>query len=234
MSLPEFQPDRADRILILTARAEEYRHALEGLDSFSRKLHQNHPYYHRATRRFQTRILHLGVGPGQVRRTLGKLSGVLQPDFVILAGTAGSLSEDLSPGSFYLPTAVVDQQETGWFYPEEDVLHWAYERLGMFDQEDDSDGSLKVRTGPMVSVTEPVRERAERERLRESYQALAVDMETHTAIQHFQSRSTPPGWVSVRVVSDGPETESRERMEQRQSPATQKLGAFLGFLIENF
>lgn len=233
MSLPEFQPDRADRVLVLTARSEEYRDGLEELESFAKKLHQNHPYYHRSNNRYQTRVLHLGVGPDQARRTLAKLDGVIQPDFLIVAGTAGSLSNDLSPGTFYLPTAVGNRGNSGWFYPEEDTLHWAYERLGMFDQEHPQSDTLTVRTGPLVTSPTPVLKHDQRKQLRDSYQALAVDMETYPVIEHFQSRSSSPGWVSVRVISDGPSTESRQQIEDRQESASRKLSKFLGFLIDH-
>ncbi len=236
MALPGRTPDRAGRLLVCTARAEEYQACLDRMEGFSPKLHQNHRYYLKTTPSFQVRLAHLGIGPDQISRSLRKMEGVLRPDFLLIAGTAGSLSEDLGVGSLFLPTALIRRRTSNWLYPEEDVLHWIYERLiGYLAGQEEGESEAAVRSGPLLTSASPVIDPEERNKCRQKYQCLAADMESHDVASHFLNRQPdePPLWCGLRVISDGFEDAGEDRVKDAQSTAARRLGSVLEYLLKN-
>lgn len=235
MALPTETRDRAGRLLVCTARAEEYRSCLDRLEGFAGKLHQNRRYHLKSTPRFQIRLTHLGVGPDQVKRGLRKMEGVLRPDLLIVAGTAGSLTDDLGAGSLFLPTALIRRRTSNWLYPEEDVLHWLYERIIGYTAEQPGDDEPPVRSGPLLTSGQPVLEPDERRQCREKYQCLAVDMESHPVVQHFRDPGSdqPLLWCGLRVLSDDPGRADEAEVKNAQATAAARLGSVLEYLLKN-
>lgn len=223
MSEPLQQEGRTPRVLLLAARPEELEPTLAGLDDLERRLHQNHPYHLWSTPRVEVRLTHTGVGEEAVVGTLAALQGVLQPDLVVVAGTAGGLREDMAVGSPFLPTAVTADDTERWAYPSTAMQEWLRE-IASRDA-----GEVPVRAGPQVSVREGVLEAARRRRLAERYGAMAVDMETFFVLRRLQARSATEGftWAGLRVISDGVEDRGLERVLTLQEAACERLGKHL-------
>lgn len=217
--------DRRPRILLLTARLEEYEFVLNGLDDFEEKLHQNHPYYRWTTSRVEVRMTHTGVGQQNVRDTLATLQGVLQPDLVLVAGTAGSLREDLGTMSLFIPTAVAHTASGEWLYPSTELLEWLRESAALPGQDE------PVRTGPQLTADEGILAGDERRRLAEEHGAMAVDMETYHVVRRWvpfeDGEETTTLWAGLRVISDALDHEDPGGVLARQEPACERLGEHL-------
>lgn len=220
--------DGVPRVLLLTARPEELRPALARLDAAQRKLHQNHPYHLWSTPRVEVRMSHTGVGKEAAARTLAALGGVLQPDFVLVTGTAGGLREDLEVGSLFFPTAVAEAGSDGWIYPSTEILEWLRAIAAPGDREE------TVRTGPQVTAEEGVLAREEREALARRHDAMAVDMETYHVVRRLVERSVNEEllWAGMRVISDGLDDGDPERVFAAQAPACERLGEHLARFFE--
>lgn len=219
---------RQQRVLVLTARSTEYETCLNNND-FQEHLHQNHSYYRLESHEWDIRLTHTGVGPDSTRSTLNKLEGIVEPDFILIAGTAGGLSKDLDRDSLYLPTAVRSPDSTDWFHPETRILQWL---MGVLQES--LDGDRTFRSGPLLSVEEPVTDPDNRRSLREKHQALAVDMETSPIVDYFNN--TPeelPGWGVIRVITDTPDDQSLERIKQNQSRGADLTGRVLDAVLNN-
>lgn len=223
--MPEWmqEEDRTPRVLLLTARPEELQPALRNLKGAEQKLHQNHPYHLWSTPRVQVRLTHTGVGKEASTRTLAALGGVLQPDFVLVAGTAGGLREDLEVGSLFFPTAVTEPGSEEWIYPSTEILEW----LRTIAASRDRGGT--VRAGPQVTAEEGVLGRKERQELARRHDAMAVDMETFYVLRRLQDFSTNEEllWAGMRVISDGLDDNHLEQVLARQEPACERLGEHL-------
>lgn len=217
--------DRRPRILVLTARPEEFQVVVNGLDDLEEKLHQNHPYFRWTTPRVEVRITHTGVGRQNVRDTLATLQGVLQPDLVLVAGTAGSLREDLGTGSLFIPTAVSHTASEEWLYPSTELLDWMREAAALPRQNE------PVRTGPQLTADEGIIAGEERRRLAEEHGAMAVDMETYHVVRRWvpleDGEETTTLWAGLRVISDELNHDDPDEVLARQEPACERLGEHL-------
>lgn len=218
---------RTPRLLILTARREDYEPLLADGD-FETRLHQNHPYQYRETPTGNLRLTHLGMGTEEAEKTLRSLEGMIDPDFVLIAGSAGALKSDLSVGNVFLPTAVSGPEHEHWLHPPSDSLRWT---MGTLQQ---SDEDFEFRSGPLVTSREPVLQPTDREQLHEETGALAVDMETAVLVESLvESEETPPFWSVIRVISDTFEQESFDAVKQRQDDASETVARVLDILIED-
>lgn len=216
------------RLLLLTARPEEYGNCLESFD-FDEHLHQNHSYRRLEGATWDVRLTHTGIGPEATRATLGKLEGLLEPDFVLIAGTAGSLSDDLERDSVYVPTAVRSTGQEDWFHPETRILQWL---MGTLKEAESSDS--RFRSGPLVTADEPVTDPEQRRTLKKQNQALAVDMESSTIVETLAAAvSDPPDWGVVRVISDTPSDSDLATIKSRQSRGAEQTGKLLSNLLSN-
>lgn len=220
--LPEGSDEgRTPRVLILTASRQDYETVLDYGD-VEECLHQNHPYYKLTSQDLTLRITHLGLGPEKARQTLIKLSGLLDPDFLLGAGTAGALKEDLSRGDVYMATTITNQSRTDMLHPPTDALE------GILGALREPAKNYNVRSGPLVSVDEPVIRPRFRRRLHEKTGALAVDMESLALARHLVSnREDPPSWAIVRIISDTFEDSSLNEVKERQPEASRKLSSLL-------
>lgn len=226
--LEESGGSRTPRLLFLTARQEEHASCLDRF-GFEEHLHLNHAYHRLETPDWDIRLTHTGIGPETTRKTLRTLQGVLEPDFIMVGGTAGSLSPDLGRGSLYLPTAVRHAESTTWFHPNTRVLQWI---MGVLEAS--SLDSPTIRSGPLVTVDEPVTAPKDRKALKENHQALAVDMESSTVADHFTgSTGEDPSLGLIRTISDTPDDTEVETVKSLQSGAAELNGEVLSAIIGN-
>ena len=133
------------------------------------------------------------VGGGDDRRLADRLarldtSGV---SAVVSFGLAGALDDRLRVGDVILASTVVARD--GALYPiAEDIL--AAWRIGL------STGGAKAHEGRLIGVSEPVLDARSKSELGATWNALAVDMESHVAAAFAATRHLPFG--VLRVVSD--------------------------------
>jgi nucleoside phosphorylase len=217
---------RTARLLILTARALEYNDLMNQYDS-EKLLHQNHPYYHLDSSFGDVRITHTGMGREESSSTLRKLAGSLDPDLILVTGTAGALKPDFQRGDLFLASAVNDSRRNGWLHPPTDLMKWI---LGTLESDSDD---YNLRSGPLFSAENPVIEPDARHELHESHGALAVDMETSTIIDHFLSDSSETiPWGVLRVISDTFEDQSFEEIKNHQEEASRKVSTVLETILD--
>lgn len=224
MSLPlqgASDEGRTPRILVLTARRKDYEGVLVD-GNFESRLHQNHLYQYTETPTGNLRITHLGMGTEEVQKTLRTLAGMIDPDFVLIAGSAGALKPDLSEKDVFLPTAVTSADHEGWFHPPSESLQWMMGILRGTDEDFD------FRSGPLYTSPEPVLKSENRERLHERTEALAVDMESAPLLKSLvEPEDNPPLWGIVRVISDTFEQETFDEVKQRQHQASKTVARIL-------
>lgn len=231
MSLPLSEGSdegRTARLLFLTARRADYEPLLEEFD-FEERLHQNHPYYLLETPTGDLRLSHLGMGKNQVRKTLKKLAGTLDPDFVLTAGTAGALKEDFSRGDVFVPTALSGVEREDWLHPPTDLLRWT---MGTLQQSGTKE--YDFRSGPLVSVDEPVLTPDDRKELHAETGALAVDMESLAVVETLvENVEDPPAWSLLRVISDTFEDSTFEDVKNQQAEGSRQTARTLSDLIDS-
>jgi adenosylhomocysteine nucleosidase len=142
-------------------------------------------------------VLETGVGPDAAETALQwalskPLFGNLpyRPKLVLSAGFAGGLSAGLKVGDLVLATEVADAEGRTWpaTWPGDLPADWHQPMT-----------RGRVLTSPNL-VTEP----AEKRRLGEQHQALAVDMESVVAARACRQRGIP--WGCLRAVSDDGDT----------------------------
>lgn len=246
MSAPFDEPDRRSRLAICTARREEYEDTLEQISGFSRKLHQNHPYFTLTGPTVELHLTHLGIGPESVLDTLNSLQSVLNPDALLVTGTAGALTDDLTRQTVYIPTAVTNRSEADWLYPTSEFLHWLLSQIDpLLNDSDNITDSLHlpdrpIRTGPLVTSSSPVLETNERTEVHETTQAMAVDMETYSVVNKFlQSKSDDEDeneliWGGLSVISDEISATSFDDVKSKQTDSCRLLGHILERIIKSF
>ncbi len=231
MSVPvreEAVEGRVPQLLLLTSRRADYEEVLSERD-FEKRLHQNHPYFYLKTRTGDVRITHVGVGSVQTRRTLRKLSGLLNPDFLLVAGSGGALKEDLSGGDVFLPTAIRDSEIDRWHHPPTECLRWITGTL-----KENPSHQFSFRSGPLFTVREPVVDPSGRTSLHSDTGALLVDMESTIIIRELiVPTENPPVWSVLRVVSDTFEDRTVQQIKDRQPEASAMVSNVIELLVND-
>lgn len=130
-----------------------------------------------------------GADPARLRAALAALS---ETEFscVISFGLAGGLDDSLRPGDVVIADAVVDGGQRRPCHP----------RLVDMLMEGAASAGCNAVTGALIGVDAPAMDVAAKTALRESAQALAVDMESHVAADHAARRKLP--FAVLRAVSD--------------------------------
>jgi adenosylhomocysteine nucleosidase len=126
-----------------------------------------------------------GTGRKSARRATQILLEGHRPTWVISAGFAGALNPDLVRNSVLLASEVVDQDGSTWAIDVSVPPEAEQQRL---------------RSGRLLTVDRIVRTAAEKDALRQRYQADAVDMETSAVAAVCSERHVR--CLSIRVVSD--------------------------------
>lgn len=226
-SLDNLDEGRTSRLLFLTARKADYEHVLNQRET-EKRLHQNHSYYYLATPEAEIRLTHVGMGAEQTSRTLWKLGGMLDPDFLLIAGSAGALIDDLKQDTLFMPTAITSDQQESWFHPPTDLLQWS---MGIMQEQFGEEASF--RSGPLYSNDQPVIDPDDRQELHDSTGALAVDMESTTILDEMITSDNPTPWSSFRVISDTFDDDSLDKIKKRQKKASTTVGQALNALIDS-
>lgn len=156
-----------------------------------------------------------GIGQMAARQTTEQLIAGHRPAWVISAGFAGGLAEQLPRGDFLLANEIVDLEARRLHVPL--VLEPSPESPPQ-----------GVHVGRLLTVDRVICTPAEKHRLGELHNALAVDMETMAVAEVCRQRQTR--FLSVRIISDDVNDELPEeinRLVGALHPA-RKIGAALG------
>lgn len=153
------------------------------------------------------------TGPGEKSARVGTEALILghQPRWIVAAGFAGALTDQIQPLDLVVPNR---------------LLHSTGRSLEVgITLEPPSSESPGFHVGPLLSVSELVRSPQQRRELATKYQALAVDLESFTVAEVCRENATPM-WV-VKVITDGLDQPLPPEIGYLMQPRkwTEKLGA---------
>lgn len=159
-------------------------------------------------------ILETGVGRAAAARATTDAIALHRPQWVVSAGFAGALHEDLQRGHMLMPEEIVD-------------IHGQCLTVGLKL----GATSPGLHTGRLLTVDELIRTQAEKRRLGAEHRALACDMETMAVAQVCHEQKVR--FLSVRIVSDAIDDELPKEIERlmEQKSVASKLGAATGAIF---
>jgi adenosylhomocysteine nucleosidase len=135
-----------------------------------------------------------GVGRKSAADAAREIIRAYEPKWVVSAGFAGSLAENVQRGHLLMATAVEN--------PAGEALQIEL-KMG---------ATPRLHTGKLLTVDQIIRTAKEKRSLGEKHQALACDMETFAIAQECSRTNTK--FLSVRIISDGLEDELPREVEQ--------------------
>ncbi|MFP4687706.1 MAG: hypothetical protein ACLFN5_06320 [bacterium] len=211
-----------EQLLIVSARRDEYSSLLE---SYPFKLKTTGSIQYFSYRNI--RLMHMGIGPLQVKSTLSQLPADFFDCNLIIAGTAGSLSEKLRPGSVFISQKAIFDINRESFSANKQLCSRLKKTL-------DSQLKKKVVEGTLLTTSIPLISEKKRRMGAENYSAQAADMETGAFL--FELEMPPPGpvWAGLRVISDSLETRDIKTAIAKQPTACRALGKILALVVEEF
>lgn len=162
-------------------------------------------------------IVESGVGSKAATRATAEAIKFYQPRWVVSAGFAGALDENLRRGHILMADEVANP--TG-------------ERLAVGMKLETAGKGLHV--GRLLTVGDIVRRPADRRRLAAEHGALACDMETFGVARACAERGVR--LLSVRIISDALDDELPSEVENllEQKTLAAKLGAAAGAVLKRF
>ncbi len=164
----------------------------------------------------QKNVALIVTGPGAKSAHVGTEALILghRPRWIVAAGFAGSLNENVRPMDLVVPNRIIEP--TGRALQVGLTLDTAPEQ------------TKRLHVGPLLSLPELVRHPQERRNLAEKHQALAADLESF-AVADVCRRYRVPMWV-VKIVTDGIDDQLPPEVSYLMKPRkwTEKLGAVAG------
>ena len=156
-----------------------------------------------------------GVGTSAATQTTEDLIAIHRPAWVVAAGFAAALQEDVRRGHFVMPQSVIDRAGR--------VLSVGFQLAAQ-----SSEQMKSLHCGQLLSVDELIDSIAEKRQLAEQHDAVACDMETAAVAVCCQRCQTR--FLSVRIVTDGFDECLPEGLVtlNRQKSLSGKLGAAAG------
>jgi adenosylhomocysteine nucleosidase len=139
-------------------------------------------------------IVEGGVGRKSAADAAREIIRAYEPKWVVSAGFAGSLSEEVHRGHLLMANAVANA---------------AGESLQI---ELKMQPQPKLHAGKLLTVDQIIRTAAEKKSLGDKHQALACDMETFAVAEECAKANTK--FLSVRIISDGLDDELPREVEQ--------------------
>lgn len=163
-------------------------------------------------------IAESGMGADAAAKTTADVIEFHQPAWVVSAGFAGALTDDLKRGHFLMADQVVDlagrRLDVGLKLAPETVA-----------------ATKGLHVGRLLTVDRLIRTQAHKRQLNTAHAAVACDMETFAVAETCRKLGTR--FLSVRVISDSVEDELSKEIERlmKQTTLTGKLGAAAKALI---
>lgn len=164
-------------------------------------------------------IAESGVGRQAARETTQSVIELHNPTWVISAGFAGALREDLRQGHILLADEVIDVNGTRL-------------TIGLTVDKESAAQSRGLHIGRLLTVDQLIRTSREKVQLGQQHSALACDMETQAVAAACQQAKTR--FMSVRVISDAVDDELPQEIERLldQQTIAAKLGAAAGAIFK--
>lgn len=166
-------------------------------------------------------IMQSGVGGQAAALGTTALIAGHRPDWIISAGLAGGLCDDVARGDFVFADAIIG-------------CDGSRSTLGSVDRRVIAELETKdarKHVGTLLTTDRPIRDPAEKRALGERYGALAVDMESLAVAEvcaHERTRL-----LSVRIISDTVDDKLPPEIERllSQKSAARRVGAALGAVL---
>jgi adenosylhomocysteine nucleosidase len=166
-------------------------------------------------------IVESGVGQQAAARATAEAIKFYQPKWVISAGFAGGLTENLRRGHIVMA---------------DEVANLSGDRLqvGLKLDPQSLAGMKGLHVGRLLTVDSILRNPAERRRLAEEHGAIAADMETFAVAQKCRELGVP--FLGIRIISDAVDDELPPEIENllAQKSLAAKLGAAAGAVLKRF
>jgi len=166
-------------------------------------------------------IVEGGVGQKAIARATTEAIKFYQPKWVISAGFAGGLNEQLRRGQIVMADEVINL--AGETIPVD--LRLDRESLA---------ASKGLHVGRLLTVDSILREPSERRDLAAKHSAIACDMETFAVAAACRQHGIP--FLAIRIISDAVDDELPPEIEHllKQKSLVGKLGAAAGAMLKRF
>jgi adenosylhomocysteine nucleosidase len=157
-------------------------------------------------------VAETGIGRSAAGQATADLIKLYQPRWVISAGFAGALSEELRRGHIVMPNKIIDG-------------HSAPLSVGFHMNRETLDNTPGLHVGSLLTVDELIRDPQQKRDLHSRYGAIACDMETMAVAETCQAEHVK--FLSIRVISDGIDDRLPEEVEHllNQASFAGKFGA---------
>lgn len=165
-------------------------------------------------------VVETGLGRQRAEQALGEVIQTRRPEWVLSAGFAGGLQDEMRRGHFLMADAVLLAREK---LPADDAPQQL--SIGLTMDKEALAASPGVHVGRLLTVGRLIRGAEEKRQLGQTYDALACEMETF-AVAHVCQREKVR-FLSVRIISDTVEEELPNEIEKLldQQTTAAKLGA---------
>jgi adenosylhomocysteine nucleosidase len=168
-------------------------------------------------------IVESGVGQTSAARATAETIKFYQPRWVVSAGFAGGLSEELRRGHVVMADEVVNSRGEAL---KTDL------RIESPRTEEPKDQRKGLHIGRLLTVDSILREPAERRRFADEHQAVGCDMESFAVVEACRRLNVP--CLAIRIISDAVDDELPPEVEHllRQKSLAGKVGAAAGAVIK--
>lgn len=153
-------------------------------------------------------ILVVGVGPSMAERTLLAYMEENTPDYILNAGTAGKMVEELEIGKVYHVDSVMTDNE-----PE-------IELQALLDSKGEK----------CLSLRRALNDNVQRDRSTEEFGTSLADMECYTIAKIAKDKNIPMS--AVKVVSDFADCETREMFQEHIDAVSKTLCEELSVILD--
>jgi adenosylhomocysteine nucleosidase len=166
-------------------------------------------------------IVESGVGQKAAARATAEAIRFYQPRWVISAGFAGGLTDELRRGH------IVMADEIANLSGQKITVELQVDRQSIA-------ASKGLHVGRLLTVDSILREPAERRQVAQDHQAIACDMESFAVADVCRQHGVP--LMAVRVISDAVDDELPPEIEHllAQKSLAGKLGAATGAILKRF
>ena len=163
-------------------------------------------------------IANTGVGQKVAAKTTADVLEFHRPRWVVSAGFAGGLRDDVLPGHLLLVDKVVGRSGESLSIGLRSDPQWLASARG-------------VHAGTLLTVDEIVRTEADKRELGERHSAIACDMETFAVADVCRTKQSP--LIAVRIVTDAVDDTLPPEIDRlmRQKTMAGKLGAAAGAIF---
>jgi adenosylhomocysteine nucleosidase len=166
-------------------------------------------------------IVESGVGQKAAARATAEAIKFYQPRWVVSAGFAGGLTDELRRGHIVMA---------------DEIASAAGDRLaiGLKLDRESLAATKGLHVGRLLTVDALLREPAERRGLAQEHGAIAADMETFAVARVCHTSGVP--FLAVRIISDAVDDELPPEIEHllAQKSFASKLGAATGAILKRF